>query len=48
MESKAHVHLLLLLLLNPFAGGPKPQVNPEGVAYYNNIINGLLKKGLFK
>lgn len=29
------------------AGGPTPVVNQEGVAYYNNLINGLLKKGSF-
>lgn len=28
-----------------FSGGETPEVNQEGVAYYNNLINGLLKKG---
>ena len=27
-------------------GGTTPQVNQEGVAYYNNLINELLKRGL--
>nr|PNR45839.1 hypothetical protein PHYPA_015610 [Physcomitrium patens] len=27
-------------------GGETPEVNQEGVAYYNNLINGLLKKGI--
>ncbi|KAG0611025.1 hypothetical protein M758_7G108700 [Ceratodon purpureus] len=26
--------------------GSKPEVNKEGVAYYNNLIDGLLKKGI--
>jgi beta-glucosidase/6-phospho-beta-glucosidase/beta-galactosidase len=30
------------------AGGAAPVVNQEGVAYYNNLINGLLKKGSFR
>lgn len=27
------------------AGGSKPEVNKEGIAYYNNLIDGLLMKG---
>lgn len=27
------------------AGGSKTEVNKEGIAYYNNLIDGLLKKG---
>lgn len=36
----------LSLLMPITAGGPTPQVNQEGVAYYNNLINELLKRGL--
>ena len=27
------------------AGGSKPEVNKEGIAYYNNLVDGLLKQG---